>query len=35
MDIHTENIRMVSQMADVKIEQILKWRGRKSLGPLL
>ena len=33
-DIGIENIRMVSLIAGLKIEGIVKWRGLKSQGPL-
>ncbi len=32
--IYIENIRVVSLIAGLKIEGILKWRGLKSQGPL-
>ncbi len=33
-DIYIENIRMVSLIAGLKIEGIVKWRGRKLQGLL-
>ncbi len=34
-DIYIENIRMVSLIAGLKMEGIVKWRGLKSQGPLV
>ncbi len=33
-DFYIENIRMVSLIAGLKMEGIVKWRGLKSQGPL-